>query len=99
MQNNLRLTLRLPDGLFEHNQVNNRPDLFNWEVSFPTFDTVGKVALKVALGRVEGRPAYVWEIATHTSQSYVPERPADCSEWLDKAHDLTDDWFFNLLEN
>ena len=97
-QNDLRLTLRLPDSLFEPNQVNNTPNSFNWVVSFPTLDTIGKVSLKIALGTLEGRPAYVWEISTQTSQAHVPALPSDCSEWLEKAHDLTDDWFFKTLK-
>ncbi|WP_242529248.1 hypothetical protein [Methylacidimicrobium sp. B4] len=28
----------------------------------------------------------------------TPSIPDGFSRWLDKAHDLTDDWFFKLIE-
>ncbi len=39
----------------------------------------------------------MWETIVHSS-SNIPKLSDELNEWLTNAHDITDDWFFKLIE-
>lgn len=98
LENKMQTRISLPDSLFGNGHVSNCPATFNWQVSFPTDDPVGIVVLRFASGTNRGRPALIWEILAQVTNEHVPAIPDGFSEWLEKAHALTDDWFFKLIE-
>ncbi len=51
-----------------------------------------------AIGQRSGKPALIWETLVQAARDRIPAIPDGFSTWLGKAHDLTDDWFFKLIE-
>lgn len=98
LRGKMKTNIALPDGLFASGQVNSTPDHFQWETAFPTKQPGGTITLKFGTGRRNDNPAVILETRVHTPADQLPDMPSGFSDWLDKAHHLTDDWFFQLIE-
>ena len=98
LQDKMKTNISLPSSLFEGGRVKESPVAFNWQVSFPHDDPGGLVTLRFAVGKHKEKPALIWETLVQAARERIPAMPDGFSEWLGKAHDLTDDWFFKLIE-
>lgn len=98
LQDKMKISISLPDSLFDGGQIEKNPSAFNWEVSFPRNDPGGLVTLRFAVGEHRDKPALIWETLVQAAPECIPPMPDGFSEWLEKAHDLTDDWFFKLID-
>jgi len=98
LQERMKTSISLPDSLFEGGRVSANPKVFDWQVSFPQDDPGGLVALRFAVGLRSGKPALIWETLVQAGHERIPAIPDGFSVWLGKAHELTDDWFFKLIE-
>jgi uncharacterized protein (TIGR04255 family) len=98
LEEQMKTTISLPSSLFSDGRVKGMPAAFNWRVSFPQDDPGGLVTLGFALGQHSNRPALIWETLVQTTGGRIPQMPNGFSSWLTRAHDLTDEWFFKLIE-
>ncbi|MGH8615952.1 MAG: TIGR04255 family protein [Gammaproteobacteria bacterium] len=98
LQEKMKTNVSLPDELFDGDRVKRSPTAFNWQASFPHDDPGGLVTLRFAVGQRSGRPALIWETLVQAARERIPAIPDGFSDWLGKAHDLTDDWFFKLIK-
>ena len=98
LQDKMKTSIFLPDGLFSDGRVKKKPTAFNWQASFLTDDPVGIITLRFAIGSYKDKPALIWETLVQVAREHIPTIPDGFSEWLEKAHDLTDDWFFKMIE-
>ncbi len=98
LQGKMKTGISLPEGLFDAGRVKKNPAAFNWQASFPHDDPGGLVTLRVAIGKHRDEPALIWEILVQAEPGRVPAIPDGFSNWLRSAHDLTDDWFFKLID-
>lgn len=97
LQDKMKTNISLPDGLFVGGRVKKNPAAFNWQTSFFTDDPVGIITLRFAIGSHLDKPALIWETLVQTESGHIPTIPDGFSKWIDKAHDLTGDWFFRLI--
>lgn len=98
LEEKMNTKISLPDSLFYDGRVNSSPTAFNWRASFPLNDLGGVVTLRFAIGQRRGKQAVIWETLVVAGRDRVPSIPDEFSPWIGKAHDLTDDWFFKLIE-
>lgn len=98
LQEKMKTTISLPDSLFTDGRVKGSPTAFNWQASFPHDDPGGLLTLRFAVGQRNNKPALIWETLVQTTRDRIPKMPDGFSAWLTKSHDLTDDWFFKLIE-
>jgi uncharacterized protein (TIGR04255 family) len=98
LEEKMKTKISLPDSLFNGGRVHATPTAFNWQASFPHDDPGGVVTLRFAVGQRSGKPALIWETLVQAARDRMPSIPDGVSTWLGKAHDLTDDWFFKLIE-
>ena len=98
LRSKMQTNISLPDSLFENGRVRNSPTTFNWQASFPTDDPGGIVTLRFATGIHKNKPALIWETLAQATHEHVPTIPDGFPAWLERAHDLTDDWFFKMIE-
>lgn len=94
----MKTIVKLPDSLFSGTDVTPNPSAFNWQASFEHQRPAGTVTLRFATGHREGQPVVVWETLVASTQAQAPQVPAGFPAWLTAAHDITDDWFFKLIE-
>lgn len=99
LHDKMKTTLALPNSLFDGVPVDCTPSGFKWEVSFPRKNSEGTVTLRFGSGRQHNQPVLLWETLVVSSVgSKIPKLPDEFSSWLISAHDITDDWFFKLIE-
>lgn len=98
LRDKMKITVELPDNLFRDIQVEQSPTAFNWQASFSHRHPEGIVTLRFATGRRENESAIVWETLVVSEGSQAPALPDQISDWLSGAHEITDDWFFKLIE-
>jgi uncharacterized protein (TIGR04255 family) len=94
---NLKISLALPDNLFENN-IENKPLSMSFQSSFKSSSPSGTISIRVTNGQKEGLPVIIWETALKTSDGDLPNLPSEFESWIDAAHQNTDDWFFKMIE-
>ncbi len=98
LKEHLKLNISLPDNLFQDTSVDNRPNSFTWQSSFSCQSPMGQMDIRFATGQKNNMPAIIWETVVESTGDDVPEMPKAFNDWLDAAHDITDDWFFKIIE-
>ncbi|WP_417911020.1 TIGR04255 family protein [Candidatus Electronema sp. PJ] len=97
LQNKMGTVIQLPEVLFAEKTVKADPVVFNWQASFPCDEHGGLLTLRFALGKRGNKPVLVFETLVQASGEQMPQIPDGFSDWIDKAHDLAEDWFFKLI--
>lgn len=98
LREKMKTSISLPESLFSSGKVESNPTHFKGEAIFPTHKPKGETILKFATGLRHNNPAMIWETRVHTPGSQLPVMPDGFSDWLTQAHDLAEDWFFQLIE-
>ena len=98
LKEKMKTEISLPDALFNGERVSKKPTMFVWQASFPHDDPGGLVTIRFAVGQRSGKPGLIWETLVQAARERIPAIPDEFSDWLGKAHDLADDWFFKLIE-
>jgi len=98
LRDKLKLNVSLPDTLFTDTGVENKPISFTWQCSFKCQNPKGLINIRFATGQKNNVPAVVWENTVESGVDDLPEIPGNFETWLDAAHQLTDDWFFKMIE-
>ena len=98
LKDKLKLNITLPDSLFSGTGVESKPNGFMCQCSFKSLQPKGIINLRFATGQRNNVPAVVWETTVESAGDDLPEMPACFDSWLDTAHDLTDNWFFKMIE-
>ncbi len=49
-------------------------------------------------GSIHHEARLVWETIVNSSDEHSPTGKEMFPKWIDQAHDLTDDWFFKIIE-
>ena len=98
LEDKMKTSISLPQSLFDNGLVKRNPAAFIWQVSFPHDDPGGIITLRFASGKHNDKSALIWETLVQTPRDRVPAIPDGFSEWIRKAHDLIEDWFFKIIE-
>lgn len=99
LEDNMKTKISLYNKLFESTEVENLPYDFDWRFAFNSSKPKGIIRLRLARGKRKDSDALIWETMVQSSSQDVPDNIQEkIQEWLNKAHDLTDDWFFKLIE-
>ncbi|MBW2346993.1 MAG: TIGR04255 family protein [Deltaproteobacteria bacterium] len=98
LKDKLKLAMTLPDNLFQDTGVENNASSFTWQSSFKCQKPKGRINIRFATGQKNNTPAVVWENIVESDGDDLPEMPKAFDGWIDAAHELTDDWFFKMIE-
>lgn len=98
LRDKLKLNISLPDSLFKDTGVENKPNGLIWQSSFKCEKPQGFISIRFATGQKSNAPAVVWETTVESSGGDLPEMPQAFKVWLDTAHEITDNWFFKMID-
>ena len=98
LQSKLKTRISLLDSLFLSGDVDSAPNHLVLETAFPSSKPSGTIFLKIGTGWRSGKPAVLLDTRVVSNGKNLPKMPTEFLDWLDSAHDLTDDWFFKLIE-
>lgn len=82
--------------LFDEPEQANSPTNVLLNLTYAINKVQGIGSLLFVKGEQEGKPAIIWEINIRTKDEYCPTSPNDIDEWLGKAHEVAEKWFFTL---
>lgn len=98
LSDKMKVNMSLPEALFQNTGVEGRPRGFSWQATFQCSKPPGSVQVSFATGQKEDRPAILWETTVQSVGDDLPNMPTGFPSWIDAAHEVTDDWFFKLIE-
>lgn len=98
LKNQLKIKIDLYQKLFDETEVKKFPINFNLNFSFISTNPVGKIDLKFVSGKVKGIDALIWETIFKSKTEVARYSQEQIANWIIDAHNLTDDWFFKLIE-
>lgn len=98
LKDKMKIVFSLPDSLFEGDTVSKTPAAFQWHCSFPLKTSNDFMTIRFGLGEVKNARSFIWETLVHRKKIDTEFSEIDFQNWLKEAHDLTDDWFFKLIE-
>ncbi len=98
LKEKMKTRLELPQSLFTNPHVKADPVAFKWQVSYRLTKPHGEIKLRFGTGTANDKPALVWETLVISKGDEIPNLQESFPEWLNGAHDLTDDWFFKLID-
>ena len=98
LRDKLKITIGYPNSLFEGELVEPAPTALVLQSAFRSKTPKGTAKLKFARGKVRGNPALIWETSISSSGPDLPPLPDHFAAWLSGAHQITDDWFFKLID-
>lgn len=94
----MKIGITLNADFFNNTGVDSNPSSFDWRYSFPCKKPMGVIHLRFVRGKKDDKDALIWETMVQSTGENVPVIASGVADWLNSAHDLTDDWFFKLIE-
>jgi uncharacterized protein (TIGR04255 family) len=94
----MKITVNVYEGLFENTGVIKRPYGLDLRFSFPSTKPKGAVHLRFARGKKKDSDALIWESAVQSIGEDAPKIKEEIIKWTNESHELTDDWFFKIIE-
>jgi len=98
LKKKLKTEINIYNRLFDNTQVQGLPLSLDLRFSFISNKPKGAVHLRFVKGKRKGSSALIWETMVESVDDNVPKIKNDIFKWVSNAHDLTDDWFFKLIE-
>ena len=86
------------EKLFEGSGVGNLPFGFDLRFSFPATKPKGAAHLRFVRGKKKDVDALIQETQVQSVGDDAPKDKNQIINWGAKAHILTDDWFFKMIE-
>jgi len=98
LKDKLKVSIVMPMELFESGRTDREAKAFNLLVAYQTKRPKGTITLRLGIGKKKEKEALVWETAVRSVDEELPTLPKGFRTWLKGAHNITDDWFFKLIE-
>jgi uncharacterized protein (TIGR04255 family) len=98
LKEQLKTNINLYRELFEGTEIGMSPLGFDLKFSFPSAKPRGVVHLRFFRAEKRESDALIWETAVQSVTEDAPEALKEIAVWINDAHNLTDNWFFKLIE-
>lgn len=98
LREKMKMNIEINNDLFEKTEVSRLPLGLDMRFSFPSKEPKGAVHLRFSRGKREDVHALLWETMVESLGNDSPQTKKDITTWVKKAHQLTDNWFFMMIE-
>jgi len=98
LKEQLKTKVNLYQKLFEDARVEKFPLGLDFRFSFASTEPKGAIHLRFVRGKQKESDALIWETLVESVSGDVPKVQNEIADWVKEAHNLTDDWFFKLIE-
>lgn len=98
LREKMKINVDIHKKLFENTGVNQLPLAFDLRFSFPSEDPKGAVSFRFGRGKRNNTDALIWETMVHLFCEKVPILKEEIIKSIEDAHNLTNDWFFKIIE-
>jgi len=100
LKEKMKTNVELYQKLFENTHVNSIPSNFDLRFEFESEKPKGRIFIKFGKGRNRKTESdtIMWETIINSKYEDLKNAQQEISKWIDIAHEITDDWFFKLIE-
>jgi len=98
LQEKMKIGININPSLFGETGITKSPFNLDIKLSFYSTTPQGVMDIRVMRGKRGGSDALIWETIFRSQGDDTPKSEEGIISWVDKAHKLTDDWFFKLIE-
>lgn len=98
LKDKMKINITLYQKLFEKTGIDRTCENIDLRFSFPSENPKGIMHLRFARGKKEGTDALIWETAVRSNAEDAPRVKKNIVKWLAVSHNLTNDWFFKIIE-
>lgn len=98
LKEKFKVDVKLYQKLFEEQKVKAFPKGLDLKFSFDSEKPKGRMNLRFARGKKKEVDALIWETIVQSIPEDTPNNKDEIVSWTKDAHDLTKDWFCNLIE-
>lgn len=100
LKDKLKTEINLSQNLFIETNVNKKPINFDLKFDFQSDNPKGLIFLRFTKGYSKelNKFAILWETVAKTLKEEIPNDLYNIIKWIKDAHELTDDWFFKIIE-
>lgn len=98
LEKQMKTKINLYQYLFEDTGVGKLPLALDLKFSFASKEPKGAINLRFVRGKIKEFDALIWETMVESISEDTPKDQNKITRWVEKAHNLTDDWFFKLIE-
>ncbi len=94
----MRTKISIPRELFQQTAVKDKPHGLGLQLTFPTDMPRGALHVSFRTGRKKDKPALIWELQMRSVSAEIAEMPTGFDAWLEAAHGLVEQWFFEIAK-
>ncbi len=98
LEDQLKVKIQVQESLFKETDVNNSSINIDLRFAFPSKKPKGALHLRFARGKKKNKDALIWETIVQSANQDIPGDEAQIKKWVDDAHELTDKWFFKMID-
>ena len=102
LKNKMKIEIDLYRKLFEDTGIGKKAASLDLKFSFPSKSPRGSMLFRIASGTIKNEDitsdALIWETMIDSLGESSPTDKDAIPKWIDQAHELTDDWFFKIIE-
>ncbi|MBL7117693.1 MAG: TIGR04255 family protein [Candidatus Syntrophoarchaeum sp.] len=98
LKEKMKMNIEIHKMLFEKTGVSKLPLGLDLRFSFPSTKPKGAIHLRFARGKRKDADALIWETMVQSFGNDAPKVKKEITIWVKKAHELTNDWFFKMIE-
>ncbi len=98
LKDKMKMNIEIHEKLFEKTGVSKLPLGLDLKFSFPSTKPKGAVHIRFVRGKRKNADALLWETIVQSAGEDIPKVKEEIATWVKVAHNLTDDWFFKLIE-
>lgn len=98
LKEQVKTGVNLYQKLFEDTRVEKLPLGLDLKFSFASIVPKGAIHLRFVRGKRKESDALIWETMVESVSEDVPQDRNKIADWIKAAHNLTNDWFFKLIE-
>lgn len=98
LKEKMKTDIEIHEQLFEDTGVSRLPLGFDLRFSFPSTKPKGATHLRFVQEKRKDTDALIWETQVQSIGDDAPKVKNEITTWVKEAHELTDDWFFKMIE-
>jgi len=98
LKEKMKTNIEIHKELLNDTGVNKLPLGFDLKFSFPSTKPKGFLHLRFVRGKKEDADALIWETQVQLKRNEVLNSKNEIIKWIKEAHELTDNWFFEMIE-
>ncbi|GMW04538.1 MAG: hypothetical protein AMXMBFR85_05210 [Dehalococcoides mccartyi] len=98
MKKYLKSEIKLPNSLFDDASIASNPKIINSFVVYDVLEPKGQISLKFSSGMHNNVPSLIMDTCFSSQSNELTNIPHNFKDWLNSAHQLTDSWFFKLID-